>query len=293
MRPFRSFVFGALCLAGCATVGESSRAPGANAEASSPRVPSDGTLRVLSVDLDQVGVGGATLVFELDVKNADAAPAKLRRVDAALTSGGRRLERGAAEPALALPARGAARTAYRLRVDFADLLSRDRTLRPGAVLTCVAALEAEIVGAGGAVRRAAANASVELPMPATPRLAFKEAVVRRADARRVEGLLRVDVSNPNAFPFDGDRFTYAVGVAGREVATGTLEGRPSLLPNETATLELPFAFDVAAAPEAAQALRAASAPCSLNGTLQALSPYGVLLFPVGDAGQTAVRAPAP
>jgi hypothetical protein len=293
MRPIRYLAAAALCAAGCATVGDPPRGATAENAAASSRVPADGTFRVVSVDLDQVGVGGATLVFELEAKNADAAPAKLRRIDAALTSGGRRLERGAAEPALALPARGAARTAYRLRVDFADLLSRDRTLRPGAVLTCVAALEAEIVGAGGAVRRAAANVSVELPMPATPRLAFREIVVRRSDAARVEGLLRVDLTNPNAFPFDGDRFTYAIGVAGREIATGSVEGRPSLLPNEAATLELPFAFDVRTAPEAAQALRGASAPCSLNGTLQALSPYGVLLFPVGDAGQTAVRPPSP
>ncbi len=298
MKPTVLSICAAVCLASCATTGgrEDSPRAGSTARVESvrplvgavdARALAASELRIAGVELDQVGVSGVTLVFALEATPKGPNPAVLARIDAALTSGGRHLQAGAAEPKTALPAKAKTVVPYRLRVDFADILQRDRSFRPGAVLTCVVDLKAVFSGADGQ-RKHPAVATVDVPIPVTPRLTFSSAKILSESSDRVAGALVCDVDNDNAFPLDVDRLSFTILVAGRDVATGALEGRPSLNPKERVRVELPFAFDPRKMPEAAAALRAESAPAEVSGTLQALCPYGVLLFSVGERGQIVV-----
>jgi hypothetical protein len=246
-------------------------------------------VRVAGVELDQVGVAGATLVFTLEGPAA-AAARTLARVDATLVSGGRPLQRGAAEPRSAVaPGKPLAAT-YRLRVDFADLLQRDRTLRPGLVLTCQARLAVLLEGADG--RRAhPAVAVVDVPVPTAPRLSPIDFRVAASAATSVRGVLRCRLENGNAFPLDLERLSFGVRVGAEDVGSGAVDGGRSLQPGEFVTLELPFAFDPRNTPGAAAALRGENAPFAVDGTLQAPSPYGVLVFAVGDRAQVPAAAP--
>lgn len=298
MKPTVLSLCAAICLSSCATTGGRDEAPRAGSSgridsarpavgAVDARALAASELRVAGVEVDQVGVSGVTLVFALEATPKGAGPAVLTRVDASLTSGGRHLQAGAAEPKAVLPAKTKTAVPYRLRVDFADILQRDRSFRPGAVLTCVVALTAVFTGVDGE-RKNPAVAAVDVPIPATPRLALSTAAISGTSAERVAGVLVCIVDNDNAFPLDVDRLSYSILVAGRDIGTGALDGRPSLNPRERVRLELPFAFDPRTAPEAAAALRGESAPVAVSGTLQALSPYGVLVFAVGEQAQIVV-----
>lgn len=285
----------AACAASCASTGGPAADGGARTRAAdrdrSARLAAS-EARVAAVELDHVGITGVTVVFDVAFAASLPRPAVLARVDVVLSTGGRLLHRGAVEPRVALAAGAAGRASVRTRVEFSELLQKHRDLRPGSVVPFVAELTAVVETPSG-VRRPVAEASGELPIPTSPRLEARALVVRSTAADRVAGVLRVDVRNDNAFPLDGDRLTYAVRVDGREIGGGVVEGRPALEPLGVASLDLPWAFDPAKDPRTATLLRAADAPASVEGTLQSLTPYGVLPLPVGASAQVRVESSPP
>ena len=115
------------------------------------------------------------------------------------------------------------------RVSFAPLLRSLEGVRPGVVVPYSATVEISVEAPAVGRLMLPVSHRGELPIPAAPEVSLRELRWGKVSLSEATAMLRVEVGNTNAFPFDLRRLGCSLSLAGERVAE---EERARLLVRE-------------------------------------------------------------
>ncbi len=245
------------------------------------------TASIRGVKLDHLDLQGATLAFDVEVKNPYDVPLPLANADYSLASKGATFLTGQADVQGVVPARGAQRVTLPARISFSQLLSTLQGVRPGAVVPYEAALnlgvDAPVAGRLSLPLRKAG----ELPVPAPPVVELASVNWKSLSLDKAEAELELGVTNPNDFPVTLGRMGYALSLGGVKIAeTGVNEGA-RFGKNDRKTLRIPIAIRPSDLGMAAfRMLTGEGASYSIAGDMALDTPFGALTAPFARSGRT-------
>jgi LEA14-like dessication related protein len=213
-----------------------------------------------AVKVEGLGFLGADFLFRARIENSNPFPLSVLRVDYGLQLERRSAASGSLSVAVALPAAqpgggavGTETVGLPVRVHFAGIA--------GVANVLAAEREAEYL-LEGSVTFSTPAGEVAVPLshagrlvvPRLPRFRIEKAVLRSASPREVTIVLRLDVSNPNAFPIPAGRIGYGLFLSDREVVHGDLEVAAPIEGGASAILEAPVRISILKAGKAAARL---------------------------------------
>lgn len=264
----------ALGLGGCGALGDMISKPSA---------------RVTGVRLEGLRMDGVTLGFDVEVANPYGVALPVAKLDYALQSGGNRFLDGKTDFQGTVPANGKQTIPLQARLGFLEVLRVLGGVRPGAVVPYTADLGIGVDAPGVGPLRLPVSAKGEFPVPDVPRISVKDLKWDSFSLSEAAATLRLDVGNTNSFPIDLANFAYGLQLGGVDIVTTSVNRELSLEPGQTKPLALGFKVTPSNLGLAALGiLQGQSAAYRLNGTFQAMTPFGALNFPVGDSGQTSI-----
>ena len=249
--------------------------------------PSKPTVSLASMDLVGLSLDGAELQFDLDVGNPYGVPLPVAGLDYALSSGGTSFLSGDTNWQGMIPAKGHQIIPLKAQVGFIETLRLLQSVRPGAIVPYVANLGVSVDAPGVGPLRLPVETSGQLPIPTVPTVNIKQVKWESLSLSDASAILGLEVGNGNSFSLDVDRLSYSLSLAGQPIATTSLQKALSVPSGGSGLLEIPISFrpmDLGTA--ALQMLSGREANWNLSGTMEALTPFGLLNLPVGGQGIT-------
>lgn len=250
--------------------------------------------RLSAIRLDRLELTGASLVFDVEIRNPYEVDLPLLDLEYALSSEQRRFLAGRAEVTGAVPARGSRVIALPARVVFADLLAVLSGVRPGAVIPYLAFVEVSVDAPVIGRLELPVRREGTLPIPTAPSVRVSAIQWEKLTLDEAAASLDLDISNTNDFPLNLVRLSYALSLGGTSVAQGRIE-QPLTLERGSegpVTLRLDFAPRRLGA-AVFQLLSGGKASYRLTGGLECNTPFGSIDFPYERGGETRFTRPTP
>jgi LEA14-like dessication related protein len=245
------------------------------------------TASVKSVALRELTLEGVVLAFDVEVGNPYGTPLPVAALDLSLSSRGQGFLNAQSLDQGTVPARGSRLMPLTAKVGFAPLLAALSGVRPGAVVPYAAELGVSVDAPVAGRLRLPVKHEGELPVPAVPDVAVKDVRWKSLSLGEATAAVRLEIGNPNQFPFDLSALDYALTLGGVKVAETKLAATKSFAPGGKVALELPFTVKPADLGTAAFALfRGEGAKYGFQGGIAAKTAFGDLRFPVAAAGDT-------
>lgn len=254
--------------------------------------------RIVSADLKNIDLSGATVLLGVEVANPYAVDVPLTNLNYALASQGSQLVSGAFDAgqlgASTIPAKGAKVLQVPASVNFSQALAVLQGVRPGAVVPYSATVglgvnKPQALG-GGTLDLPPMKKDGQLPIPAPPKVGIESIAWDKLSLDRAGGTVKLNVQNTNQFAAELSKLNYALSLGGNKVGEASVAKALSLKPQQTGTLEIPISF----APKdlglgMLGLLTGKSAAYSLSGSTDLATPFGPLTLPftsAGNAGMT-------
>ncbi len=246
--------------------------------------------RVTSARISDLSVKKATIEFDVEVDNPYAVPLPLTSVRYGLTSEGSRFLTGTADLAgQSVPADGEKVVKLPAEVAYSAILSAVDGIRPGAVVSYKADMTLSVDAPTGKLDLPVSWEG-ELPFPAVPKVALDTVRWREVALSKATAVLDLRVENPNAFPVDLKRMTYALELGGRSVVESEVDASPRLAADETKKISVPVSFSTADLGSAALGLfRGDGAPYGIRGDLRLGTRFGELRMPYDADGRASFK----
>jgi LEA14-like dessication related protein len=207
-------------------------------------------LAVESWEPEEADLEGVTLKLRLRIENPNALGLRLASLEYRLEVEGRQAVTGAAGGGLRIPARGVAHVDLPLRVRYADVPGLVRALLEretlGWRIGCRAGIETPF-----GVLDVPLSHEGKVPAPRPPRLALAGLALRDAGLGGATLEVKIEVSNPNAFPLPGGALRGSLRVAGREVAAVEGHAVAAVPAGRSRVISLPVRLSLAGAGDAA------------------------------------------
>lgn len=247
--------------------------------------------KVVGMNLKDIGVEAATLVFDVEVTNPLAAPLPLANLDYALASGGQGFLSGKAPLDGTVAAGGARTLQLPVQIRYAELVKALSGVRPGTVVPYEAEVGLSVEPPAGGPLRLPLKKEGQVPVPAPPAVEVREVTWSDLSLEKAAGLVRLAVTNPNQFPVDLSKLAYQLSLGGVEVADTSI-ARPVHFDADggSATVELPLSLSPKQLGMAAwQVLTGKGAGYDLKGTMDVTTPYGPMALPIKRIGETVFK----
>jgi LEA14-like dessication related protein len=221
---------------------------------------------VLSVTPTAADFDGVGVEVELRVQNPNAIGVRVAGFAWQLDVDGARVAAGDAPGGLSLPANGAATSRLTARFRFADLAALAKRVAGSETVQVHVAGRVTVESPLGPIELPW-SVSKEVPVPRLPRVEL-EGIRLGAQHGLVETevIVRVRVSNPNAFPFPAAKVQVDVELSGERVAQAAARDLPAIAAGGAATLELPLRVSLLGAGRALLAARGGSVEVAVRGT---------------------------
>ncbi len=243
----------------------------------------DATLR--AVRLTNLALDRAALDFDLEVRNPYDVPLPVADIEYGLASTGRSFLSGAADIDGLIPARGTRTFTLPAEVDFAELLTALRDVRPGGVVAYTADVAATVDAPGLGPIRLPVQKSGELPVPAPPRVSVESIDWGGFSLTEASGVIRLNVENPNAFRADLQTLDYRFALAGADLASAQIASAASLQPGGAATIDIPISFSPANfGSSILNIVQGESASYRIGGDMSFGTPFGPISLPFERTG---------
>ena len=249
------------------------------------------TARITGASLTQLDLEGAQVLFDVKVDNPYGFSLPLVELDYALASSGAAFLTGEAPLTGVVPASGSRTIQLPARIDFAELMTAARTVRPGDVVPYRANMTLLAnTPALGNISLPISRAG-EVPIPVVPTVAVESVSVDKMSLTGIEADVKLKVSNPNAFGFELSRLDYKLSLGGKPLATSTHRGKTSVDAGGTGTIPLSLSLSTANLGSAVLAvLQAGSREYEIAGDVAVNTRFGDISMPYRHTGTTPVRA---
>jgi LEA14-like dessication related protein len=132
----------------------------------------------------------------------------------------------------------------------------------------------------------------ELPVPAAPRISVAQIKLEQRKLTEMKGVMSVKVQNVNEFPLDMEKMSYALKLAGADVAKGDVSQAVNLEAGGEQTVEIAISFKPQGMPEDVKtALSGDKAAYELSGSADFGTKWGKITMPFAGKGETALIGP--
>lgn len=242
--------------------------------------------KVTGVRIGDLSLSDLTLVFDVAITNPYSVPLPLVNVDYAVASLGQPFLQGQAPLQGDVPAGQSKTVSLPAKVVFVELLKLLQGVRPGAIIpyhgTLGLSVNAPLLG----TLRLPLEKDGTLPVPAPPAVSVASVTWQNLSLAGASGVLKLRVSNPNAFAFDVAGLDYDIKLAGHPLAKGGLVNAASVAAGAAHELGINVAVSTAQVGMALlQIVQGQSSAYSLTGALAIGTPFGPLRVPLGVTGQ--------
>ena len=243
---------------------------------------------IAGVHLGDFNIDAATLLFDVKVTNPYKVPLPLANVDYMLTCDNMRFLSGNADIQDTIPSGESKTVSIPAQINFMETLQILKQIKPGSIVPYTADLGMSVNPPGADRLRLPLSKSGELPIPAIPDVAIQEIRWKELSLDSASGVIRLNVANPNAFPFDLTKLSYALSLADVDVASAGIDQNVSFAESGGAnTLEIPVSFSPRALGLAAfKMLMGDGAGYMLDGLMDVETPYGSIPMPLKASGKT-------
>jgi len=244
------------------------------------------TVSVTGVRITDFSLTDLTLAFDVSINNPYSVPLPLVNIDYALASQAQPFLQGQAPLQGTIPVGQSKTVTLPAKVVYLELLKVLQAVRPGAIIPYHAALglsvNAPIVG----VLRLPIEKDGQLPVPAPPKVAVSSVTWQNLSLAGATGLLKLSVSNPNAFAFEVAGLDYDIKLGAFSLTKGGLTNAASLAAGAAHEIGIKVAVSTSQAGLAIlQMVRGQSSSYSLAGALAIGTPFGPLRLPLALSGQ--------
>ena len=249
------------------------------------------TARIAGVGIRDISLESATLTFDVEVSNPYPVALPLVNVDYGLASGGAQFLSGEAKLQGAVPAKGRKTVTVPATIDYAQLLTALKDVRPGSVLPYKADLGFSVDSKMTGLLRLPLHKEGELPVPTVPRVEVTQIKWDKLTLSRAGGRVNLRIVNSNKFPVKLSKLDYALSLGGVEVARSSLAEAVAFDASGGAgAVEIPISFAPTKLGLAVFGmLKGNGAGYSLKGTLAVDTPFGPISLPIDKAGDTIFR----
>jgi LEA14-like dessication related protein len=244
------------------------------------------TATLVGVRITDFSLNDLTVVLDVAVKNPYGVALPLANIDYAFASQGQPFLKGQAPLQGSIPAGQSKTLSLPAKVVFAELLKLLAGVRPGAIIPYRASLGLSVNAPVLGPLRLPLEKDGTLPVPAPPALSVPSVVWKNVSLAGVTGVVKLRVTNPNAFAFDVAGLDYDVKLGGFQLAKGGLVNPASLAAGAAQELGINVQLSTAQAGMAIiQLAQGRSSAYSLGGALSIGTPFGPLRIPVNVTGQ--------
>jgi LEA14-like dessication related protein len=259
-----------LLAAGCAEVG---KVIGAAFE--KPR------LTLVGWEPTEADLDGVTIALHWRIENPNGVGLKVTDLEYRLDVESHQAVSGATRSPIAIPSRGAAPFDLPLRVRYREVagLVGEIFKKPELAWSVEGRVGID-TPVGPILLPFSHQAKVAAPRP--PRLSLTGLSVHDIGLTSLTLDVRLALENPNVFPVPGGALSYALRVAGAEVASGATHPLSGVAPGKTQPITLPVRLSYGAAGEAA---RRAAAGEALDVVLRGQASFGGATLPVEIQGR--------
>ncbi|MBI1369549.1 MAG: hypothetical protein GC162_12955 [Planctomycetes bacterium] len=247
---------------------------------------------VQDVHFSNLSMDHVDVVFDVKIDNPYSLPLPLVDLDYALASGDSPFLDGKADVGGTVPANGSRTVQLPATISFTKLLSAVKNVKPGSLVPYKAQLnlkaDAPVVGP----MTLPISKSGEVPVPAVPQVELAGVEWKNLSLTSAAAVLKLNVTNTNAFPVDLSRMGYELSLAGKSVVNTTIEDATSFKSNEKQELSIPVSFSPANLGIAAfNLLRGKGSAYELSGAMDLKTPFGSFNTPFHRTGQTTFKQP--
>ena len=246
------------------------------------------TASVRGVQLGDLSLDNAQLLFDVELTNPYSVPLPLLDVGYTLSSGGSQFVAGQADVGGTIPANSSKRITLPAAVEFAELLSVLKHVKPGAVVPYTTKMEfgaeAPVIGRIGVplTKRG------ELPVPSVPQVELTSVQWESLTLSEASAVLSLRVHNTNDFPFDLQELRYDLALGGRQVASSSIAEATGFTRGGEHTLEIPISFSPSSLGLGIlNLLRGDDGGYEMTGTMELTTPFGSISMPFDHSGRAA------
>jgi len=244
------------------------------------------TATLVGVRLTDFSLNDLTVVLDVAVKNPYAVPLPLANIEYAFASQGQPFLKGQAALQGSIAAGQSKTLSLPAKVVFAELLRLVSNVRPGALIAYRVTLGLSVNAPVLGPLRLPLEKAGTLPIPAPPAVSVASVVWTNVSLAGATGVLKLRVTNPNAFAFDVAALDYDVRLGAFHLAKGGLVNAASLAAGAAQELGINVSVSTAQAGMAIiQLVQGRSSAYSLGGALSIGTPFGPLRIPVNVTGQ--------
>jgi LEA14-like dessication related protein len=244
------------------------------------------TASVAGVRITDFSLTGATLAFDVAIKNPYTVPLPLVNIDYALSSQTLSFLQGQAALEGTIPAGESKTVTLPAKVVFLDLLKILQGVKPGALIPYHGAFGLSVNAPVVGTLRLPLDKDGELPVPAPPNVSVSSVKWQNVSLAGATGLLLLKVGNPNAFAFDLAGLDYDFKLGGVDLAKGGLTNAASLAAGAAQEIGINLSVSTAQAGLGIlQLVQGQSSAYSLGGALAIGTPFGPLRIPLALTGQ--------
>jgi LEA14-like dessication related protein len=244
------------------------------------------TASVAGVHIAEFSLIGATLVFDVAIKNPYTVPLPLVNIDYALSSRTQSFLQGQAALEGTIPAGESKTVSLPAKVVFLDLLKILQGVKAGSVIPYHGAFGLSVNAPVVGTLRVPLEKEGELPVPTAPTVSVSSVTWQNMSLSGATGLLKLKVGNPNSFAFDLAGFEYDFKLGGFDLAKGGLTNAASLAAGAAQEIGINFSVSTAQAGLGLlKMVQGQSSGYSLGGALAIGTPFGPLRIPLALTGQ--------
>jgi LEA14-like dessication related protein len=248
--------------------------------------------RIAGARLQDLSLDAVTLLLDVYIGNPYAVPLPLVKLEYGLSSAGKGILSGSADPGGSVPARGSRVVPVPVRIGFPGLLAALRDVKPGSVIPYAADLTLSADAPGAGLLSLPLRKEGELPVPAAPEVQVAGLRWEEVGLERAAAVVSLGIRNTNRFPVDLSKLSYALTLAGSRAAEGSVDRPISFAPGADGSVDLRLAFSPKSLGLAVlSAITGGKAAYRLAGSMALGTPYGALAVPFDRGGETTLRRP--
>jgi hypothetical protein len=260
----------------------------ASAPADERPMSPDAVVSLESADIRGLGLDALEWVFGVSVLNRGSVPLTLAGADCTLSTGGHPIASATALASGPIAPGETRLVSLVVGVSFPDLLRTTPELVAGRSVLCVADLGVFVSRSPGARTRVATQHQDSFPIPAVPSIRLDQIRWAELSPDSARGILALHLTNPNEFGINLDGFSFVLTVGGIRMATGSASEFIEMDAMGSTAVQVRVAFSPSMlGPRVYDVLSGGSGVCALDGTMTALTPFGILGMPFSEKGRVA------
>lgn len=247
------------------------------------------TARVVGAQLMDLHADGATIDFDVEIKNPYSLALPVGALDVTLSSSGTQFLTATGEPGATVPAHRSGRVRIPATVNFVEMLTVLQGVRPGAVVPYRADMNVGVDVPGGERLTLPLSHEGQVPIPVPPTIAVRGLRWDELSLQQARGVLTLDITNPNEFAAAIRSLDYALSLGGAKVAEARVAEPANLEAGGTGSIQIPLSFStMTLGTTAFQALTRGDVAYALTGGTDLGTPFGHVELPINSVGRASM-----